>query len=90
MLGQQVLMSKMRIPAELLQPLSQMDIVTLNQKIPEWVTLKMRMQMNDPTLTEMEKARLTMVAPYNLDTWDGYAAEREILYATLKKMNKRS
>jgi alkaline phosphatase D len=34
-LSQQVLMSKMWIPAELLQPLSQMDIVTLNQKIPE-------------------------------------------------------
>ena len=49
----------------------------------------MRMQMNDPTLTEMEKARLTMVAPYNLDAWDEYAAEREILYATLKKMNKK-
>jgi alkaline phosphatase D len=42
-----------------------------------------------PTLTEMEKARLTMVAPYNLDAWDEYAAEREILYATLKKMNKK-
>lgn len=43
----------------------------------------------DPSLTEIEKARLTVVAPYNLDAWDGYSAEREKLYATLKKVNKK-
>lgn len=88
-LGQQVLMSKMLIPAELLEPLSQMDIVSLNQKIPELVTLKIRLLQGDPSLTEIEKARLTVVAPYNLDAWDGYSAEREKLYATLKKVNKK-
>ena len=88
-LGQQVLMSKMLIPAELLLPLSQMDIVALNQKIPELVTLKMRALQGDPSLTEIEKARLTLVAPYNLDAWDGYAAEREALYATLRKVDKK-
>ena len=88
-LGQQVLMSKMLIPAELLLPLSQMDVVALNQKIPELVTLKMRALQGDPSLTEIEKARLTLVAPYNLDAWDGYAAEREMLYATLKKVDKK-
>ena len=88
-LGQQVLMSKMLIPAELLLPLSQMDIVALNQKIPELVTLKMRALQGDPSLKEIEKARLTLVAPYNLDAWDGYAAEREMLYATLKKVDKK-
>ena len=88
-LGQQVLMSKMLIPAELLLPLSQMDIVALNQKIPELVTLKMRALQGDPSLTEIEKARLTLLAPYNLDAWDGYAAEREALYATLRKVDKK-
>ncbi|OTG69228.1 alkaline phosphatase [Acinetobacter sp. ANC 4470] len=88
-LGQQVLMSKMLIPAELLLPLSQMDIVVLNQKIPELVTLKMRALQGDPSLTEIEKSRLTLVAPYNLDAWDGYAAERETLYATLRKVDKK-
>ena len=88
-LGQQVLMSKMLIPAELLLPLSQMDIVALNQKIPELVTLKMRALQGDPSLTEIEKARLTLVAPYNLDAWDGYAAEREMLYAILRKVDKK-
>ncbi|MEG0197397.1 MAG: alkaline phosphatase D family protein [Acinetobacter sp.] len=88
-LGQQVLMSKMLIPAELLLPLSQMDVVALNQKIPELVTLKMRALQGDSSLTEIEKARLTLVAPYNLDAWDGYAAEREALYATLRKVDKK-
>jgi len=88
-LGQQILMSKMLIPAELLLPLSQMDIVALNQKIPELVTLKMRALQGDPSLTEIEKARLTLVAPYNLDAWDGYAAEREMLYAILRKVDKK-
>ena len=88
-LGQQVLMSKMLIPAELLLPLSQMDVVALNQKIPELVTLKMRALQGDPSLTEIEKARLTLVAPYNLDAWDGYAAEREMLYAILRKVDKK-
>ena len=88
-LGQQVLMSKMLIPAELLLPLSQMDVVALNQKIPELVTLKMRALQGDPSLTEIEKARLTLVAPYNLDAWDSYAAEREALYATLRKVDKK-
>ena len=88
-LGQQVLMSKMLIPEELLLPLSQMDVVALNQKIPELVTLKMRALQGDPSLTEIEKARLTLVAPYNLDAWDGYAAEREALYATLRKVDKK-
>ncbi len=88
-LGQQVLMGKMLVPAELLLPLSQMDIPTLNQKITELVMLKMRLQQGDSTLTIEDKARLSTVAPYNLDAWDGYYAEREILYQTLKGLDKK-
>ena len=29
------------------------------------------------------------MAPYNLDAWDGYAAEREMLYAILRKVDKK-
>jgi alkaline phosphatase D len=57
--------------------------------IMELVQLKMRVLQGDPTLTAIEKARLTTVAPYNLDAWDGYYAEREILYGTLKALNKK-
>ena len=96
-LGQQVLMGKILIPAELLVPLSavlsgnatQEVLNQINTMIMELVQLKMRVLQGDPTLTAIEKARLTTVAPYNLDAWDGYYAEREILYNTLKALNKK-
>ncbi|GAA5011205.1 alkaline phosphatase D family protein [Acinetobacter puyangensis] len=96
-LGQQVLMSKMLIPAELLLSLGAITsgnatadaLAAMNATITELVMLKMRMLQGDPTLTVEEKARLQTVAPYNLDAWDGYFAEREILYATLKALNKK-
>ncbi|MFW2172039.1 alkaline phosphatase D family protein [Acinetobacter guillouiae] len=96
-LGQQVLMGKILIPAELLVPLSavlsgnatQEVLNQINTMIMELVQLKMRVLQSDPTLTAIEKARLTTVAPYNLDAWDGYYVEREILYNTLKALNKK-
>ncbi|RZG77284.1 alkaline phosphatase D family protein [Acinetobacter sp. WCHAc060025] len=96
-LGQQVLMSKMLIPAELLMSLAAITsgnvttetLTKMNQQITELVTLKVRLQKGDPTLTATEKARIMTVAPYNLDAWDGYYAEREILYGTLKTLNKK-
>ena len=96
-LGQQVLMAKMLIPAELLMSLSAItsgnataDTLTkMNTQITELVTLKIRLLKGDPTLTVAEKARISTVAPYNLDAWDGYYAEREILYGTLKSLKKK-
>ena len=96
-LGQQVLMSKMLIPAELLMSLAVITsgnataeaLTKMSQQITELVTLKVRLLKGDPTLTATEKARVTTVAPYNLDAWDGYYAEREILYGTLKSLNKK-
>ncbi len=96
-LGQQVLMSKMLIPAELLMSLAAITsgVVTtealakMNQQITDLVMIKVRLQKGDPTLTATEKARVMTVAPYNLDAWDGYYAEREILYGTLKTLNKK-
>ena len=96
-LGQQVLMGKILIPAELLVTLSavlsgnatQEVLNQINTMIMELVQLKMRVLQGDPTLTAIEKARLTTVAPYNLDAWDGYYVEREILYNTLKALNKK-
>lgn len=96
-LGQQVLMAKMMIPAELLLSLAEITagnpsaetLAKMNAQITELVTLKMRMQGGDPTLTAQEKARILTVAPYNLDAWDGYYYEREILYASLTQLNKK-
>lgn len=96
-LGQQILMAKMFIPAELLLSLAEITsgnptadtLNKMNTQITELVTLKMRLKQGDPSLTSQEKARILTVAPYNLDAWDGYFVEREILYGTLAQLNKK-
>ncbi|MCG9483231.1 alkaline phosphatase D family protein [Acinetobacter pittii] len=96
-IGQQVLMSKMWIPAELLASLGQITsggaspdtLAKMNAQITELVTLKLRLEQGDPTLTIQEKARVTTLVPYNLDAWDGYYAEREFVYDKLAEFNKK-
>ncbi|PKF32658.1 alkaline phosphatase D family protein [Acinetobacter proteolyticus] len=96
-LGQQILMTKMLVPAELLLALAEITagnpsadtLNKMNAQITELVTLKVRLQKGDPTLTAQEKARVLTVAPYNLDAWDGYFAEREIVYAALVQLKKK-
>ncbi|GAA5631621.1 phospholipase D [Acinetobacter calcoaceticus] len=96
-LGQQILMAKMLVPAELLFALAEITsgnpsdetLEKMNAQITELITLKIRLQKGDPTLTAQEKARVLTVAPYNLDAWDGYFAEREILYGTLAQLKKK-
>jgi len=96
-LGQQILMTKMLVPAELLFALEEITsghpsdetLEKMNAQITELITLKFRLQKGDPTLTAQEKARVLTVAPYNLDAWDGYFAEREIVYGTLAQLKKK-
>ncbi|WPP55705.1 alkaline phosphatase D family protein [Acinetobacter pittii] len=96
-IGQQVLMSKMWIPAELLASLGQITsggtspdtLAKMTAQITELVTLKLRLEQGDPTLTVQEKARVTTLVPYNLDAWDGYYTEREFLYTKLAELNKK-
>lgn len=96
-IGQQVLMSKMWIPAELLLSLGQITsggasaetLAKMNAQITELVTLKLRLEQGDPTLNAQEKVRVTTIVPYNLDAWDGYYAERETVYENLASLNKK-
>ncbi|WAU77337.1 alkaline phosphatase D family protein [Acinetobacter sp. TR3] len=96
-LGQQILMTKMLVPAELLFALAEITaghpsdetLEKMNAQITELITLKFRLQKGDPTLTPQEKARVQTVAPYNLDAWDGYFVEREIVYGTLAQLKKK-
>ena len=94
-LGQQVLMGKMHMPMELIGMLgailqelkltktvsdaTKFKFVTLLQELS---TIKFRLLKSDPTLSLQEKARVQTVMPYNLDAWDGYPAEREVLFAS--------
>ena len=98
-LGQQVLMGKMLMPAA---------IATQQMSIPQFAELgglaqlAGRVQASDPTLTAEELAYLQAnqdkltpeviallqlpAIPYNLDAWDGYAYEREVILATAKSL----
>ncbi|WP_396635070.1 alkaline phosphatase D family protein [Maribacter sp. R86514] len=79
-LGQQVLMGKMNIPVELLTAFGTENFGTI---LTELVTIKLRLLNNDPRLSVEEIARVTTVIPYNLDAWDGYPIDREIIYGAL-------
>lgn len=93
-LGQQVLMAKIILPAELLATISQVQteaalngsaspetFMLLQQQLGQLATIKQRALAGDPTLTPSDLARIQTALPYNLDAWDGYPAEREYLYA---------
>jgi alkaline phosphatase D len=95
-LGQQVLMTKMLVPAELLMIMAQITaeieaagsakpatLQAFQASVGSLVTIKSRLLAGDSTVTVAEKTRLATVLPYNLDAWDGYPVEREKLYAIL-------
>ncbi|MGO2130730.1 MAG: alkaline phosphatase D family protein [Pseudoalteromonas prydzensis] len=93
-LGQQVLMTKMHLPFEVLQLLVSLQISQANggdtnallaqasALFAELAQIKGRVLAGDPTVTDAERARVDTTAPYNLDAWDGYAYEREVLLGT--------
>lgn len=91
-IGQQVLMARMFIPAELLGAfgailaeiaatgaVSDATFNAFNTSLTQLVELKLRANANDPTLTQDELARINTIVPYNLDAWDGYPTEREVI-----------
>ncbi|BCE03723.1 alkaline phosphatase D family protein [Marinicellulosiphila megalodicopiae] len=101
LLGQQVLMGAMKLPAavalNLMSPAQYAELGGLAQ-------LAGRAQAGDPTLTPSELAYLSANQtkltpqvitqlqmpniPYNLDAWDGYAVEREVILQTAKAYGK--
>jgi alkaline phosphatase D len=80
MLGQQVLMARMNVPAPILfQQISVSGYAALVQKA----------QSAPQTLTPQELAILQAPSiPYNLDAWDGYAAARETVLGTARELNR--
>ena len=96
-LGQQVLMGRMLLPAAIAT--QQLSIAQFAE-LGAIAQLAARAQANDPTLTASEysflignqhkltpevMALLQMPSiPYNLDAWDGYAYEREVILGTAK------
>jgi len=87
-LGQQVLMGRMNLPAELLVAIATEQFEGLPENLAALAELKARALQNDPTLTQQELDRVNTVAPYNLDAWDGYQYEREVVLGTAKALDK--
>ena len=98
-LGQQVIMGRMELPVELMQATSALFFATIRREdtaalrtqvhatMAELTAIKLRMLGNDSTLTQAEILRVTTRAPFNLDAWDGYMAEREELLSAFKGMD---
>lgn len=87
-LGQQVLMGRMTLPAELLAGIINPDPAVLLPLFGELANLKGRYLGGDPSLTDAEIARIETVLPYNLDAWDGYYVEREVILETARQLQK--
>ena len=95
-LGSQVLMGKYYIPAELLGITAQIAaagsatpelLAQYNALVTELITIKTRIAQGDPSVTEAERSRVQTVLPYNLDAWDGYPAEREVIFTSAAGKN---
>jgi alkaline phosphatase D len=79
-LGQQVLMGRMNVPAPLL--LRQITV-------SGYAALAAKAQTTPGLLTPEEIAILSAPAiPYNLDAWDGYAVARETLLGTVRSFDR--
>lgn len=99
-LGQQVLMGRMLLPAELLGPIAMLEnpaaygttkealMAQINTLLTELATIKTRILQGDLTVTTEERARVETTLPYNLDAWDGYFYEREVIFNTAKAYGK--
>lgn len=79
-LGQQVLMGRMLLPAA---------VATQQISLGDYAALAELAQTNPELLTPEQLAILQLPSiPYNLDAWDGYAYEREVLFGTVQALNK--
>lgn len=99
-LGQQVLMGRMNLPAEVLTKISQLEnpaafgtttealLSDINTSLGELAIIKSRYLQGDTTLSEVDLARISTTLPYNLDAWDGYLIERETILVTAKAYDK--
>lgn len=97
-LGQQVLMARMEFPVSILTHLnpdntSPAALAAGQTAITEYLTAKATAAQAPAMLTAAQKAlldpKLNPKLGYNLDAWDGYPVEREILLSTAAQLGKK-
>ncbi|MFZ2124071.1 MAG: alkaline phosphatase D family protein [Rhodoferax sp.] len=97
-LGQQVLMARMSFPVSVLSALNPSDtspsaLAAGQQAITDYLTAKGTAAANPAALTDAQKALLDPAKNpklgYNLDAWDGYPVEREVLLTSAQKLGKK-
>ena len=86
-LGQQVLMGRMNIPAEIIPDLGKRTPQVAGL-INELTEIKRQTLRDDTSLNQNEQGRINTVLPYNLDAWDGYPAEREAVLGAAYRGDK--
>ena len=85
-LGQQVLMGRMNVPAPLLLNFNN---PATGVSLSQYSALAAKAQTAPATLTPTEQAILAQPSiPYNLDAWDGYQAARETVLGTARSLGK--
>lgn len=85
-LGQQVVMGQMFIPAPVLMNFMNPAV---GVSAVNYLTLMQKAQQAAASLTPQEQAILQAPSiPYNLDAWDGYAVARETIFGMAKALQK--
>ncbi|PIY28079.1 MAG: alkaline phosphatase, partial [Comamonadaceae bacterium CG_4_10_14_3_um_filter_60_42] len=97
-LGQQVLMGRMSFPVSVLAALNPSDtsenaLAAGQLAITDYLTAKGTAAQAPAALTPTQKALLDPATNpklgYNLDAWDGYPVEREVLLSTARQLDKK-
>jgi alkaline phosphatase D len=85
-LGQQVLMGRMNIPAPIL---FEANAPGTGVSVSQYAAIAAKAQTNPASLTPQEQAVMAAPSiPYNLDAWDGYPVAREVLLGTARQLDK--
>ncbi|WPB58226.1 alkaline phosphatase D family protein [Xylophilus sp. GOD-11R] len=92
-LGNQTIMARMWIPTSVLTGIAG-GTATVTAAINDYLTAKVTRAAGGtaaltPTQTALLDPTVNLRLPYNLDSWDGYPAQREAILQTVKAQAKR-
>ncbi|MFY7907687.1 MAG: alkaline phosphatase D family protein, partial [Burkholderiaceae bacterium] len=97
-LGQQVLMARMTFPVSVLQHLNPANtspeaLAAGQRAVSDYLTAKATAAQNPAALTPAQRGlldpKMNPQLGYNLDAWDGYPVEREVLLGTAAQLRKK-